>query len=143
MSQRITANDLRRVVTRINTITGNPTEPYAEGRQENGNLIHNVGNFDLSSGYGGWKLVQVSNVHGGERDPLSTGFIKPSELRNLMFAFIEGFYYAPRAPKVRATLEGCERFLSGFEDEHEDGNAEIVRPLLKQLRELLEMPTQD
>jgi hypothetical protein len=91
MADRITNNDLQKIVDRINRILDAPATPYGE-RKPNGDLTHNVGNHSLGFAYGGVKLVKIMNADGGEKDVLSLGYVPKRALRDAMFAYIAGLY---------------------------------------------------
>lgn len=86
---RITRAMLDPVVARINRITGSPAEPY---REEGDKYVPNVGNFHLHSGYDGYQLMRHVEG-GGEDNVLRTGYRKPSDLYDLLQAFITGLEF--------------------------------------------------
>lgn len=95
--QRITDQNLKAVVDRLNRLTGNPLDTYSKERKPCGSLRANIGNFHLSFGYGDVCLMQISNEDGGCNNTLGTGHVPKRELYNLMHAFIRGIEYIIRA----------------------------------------------
>ena len=86
--QRITENDLRVVCNRINVITGSPREPYV--RDSRGVLVACIGNYHISSAYGGVCLQRMQTEGGGVDTPINSGYVTKRELYNLMHAYIQG-----------------------------------------------------
>lgn len=89
MRRRITRTDLQAVVTRLNTVTGSPAEPYT--RRDDGTYTANVGNYHLSGAYGGWCVHRMSNDGGGVTTPISYGHIPARELYEQLHAYLRGF----------------------------------------------------
>lgn len=85
---RITKDDLERLVERINKATGSPLEPWT--RREDGRLKANVGNYYLSGAYGGVKLERVCSDSGGCDDISTDGFGTKRQLYTWMRAFLAG-----------------------------------------------------
>ena len=83
MINRVTEKQLQAIVDRINTMTGSPLEPYANGKAQ-------IGNYHLSHAYGGVCLHRMHNEGGGVSSPLSVGHVTKRELANLMYAYICG-----------------------------------------------------
>ena len=83
MTNRVTEKQLQSIVDRINTMTGSPLEPYANGKAQ-------IGNYHLSHAYGGVCLHRMHNEGGGVSSPLSVGHVTKRELANLMYAYICG-----------------------------------------------------
>ena len=78
MSNRITMKHLQWTVARINRIAGIVDPKW------------NVpGSYILDGAYGGWKLAQIINEHGGQRD-ITSGYVSKRECYELMHAFIRG-----------------------------------------------------
>ena len=88
--QKITRRHLDDVVNYLNRITNNPDESYTN---KDGKLIGNVGNFHISSAYGGVSLHQTMNESGGIRDVLGCGHVPNRELYNLIHAYRNGIEY--------------------------------------------------
>lgn len=88
MQKRVTASELDAIIKRINIITGSPLEPYATG--PDGKAIPQGGNYHLSGAYGGYSLHRMA-PGGGVADVLRCGHVTARELRDLMWAFINGF----------------------------------------------------
>ena len=106
---RVTMKMLNHAVTLLNSITGNPQEPYRSSggkhtvRTYNGLSVpesttiidvpykvhHNPGCYHLAGAYGGWELVQMGK-NGGVTDIFRSGYIPKKELHGLILAFIEG-----------------------------------------------------
>lgn len=86
---RITVNDLRATVNRINRETGSPEEPYT--KDADGRFRANVGNYHLSQAYGGYSLHRMETDGGGVSEPLSTGHIPARDLYERMHAFLRGW----------------------------------------------------
>lgn len=63
---RTTVKTLRTLVKTLNEVTGNPTEAYR--RDDDGVLRSNEGCYVLDCAYGGYRLAQMVNELGGERD---------------------------------------------------------------------------
>ena len=91
--ERTTKTQLQFVVDRINTVTGSPTDAYSVN-PETGRHNPNIGNYHLSSAYGGVCLHRMHNEGGGISSPLSTGHISKRELLNLMQAYLCGLMNA-------------------------------------------------
>lgn len=83
---RITISNLEGLVRRINIAAGTPQAPYTK---EGGSFRVNVGNYHLDSAYGGWKLAQTVNEHGGERN-ITEGYVSKRELWGQLQAFLRG-----------------------------------------------------
>lgn len=83
MTNRVTEKQLQAIVDRINTMTGSPLEPYANGKAQ-------IGNYHLSHAYGGVCLHRMHNEGGGVSSPLLVGHVTKRELANLMYAYICG-----------------------------------------------------
>jgi hypothetical protein len=64
---RVNKAMLKRRVSLLNQILGRPDEPYQTERDENRNLVANVGTFYLDCAYGGYRLAKMSQG-GGARD---------------------------------------------------------------------------
>ena len=76
---RITQKDLEAVLRRINSKAG----------FEGDKLYSKPGAYCLDGAYGGWKLAQYVNEHGGQRD-ITSGFCPKKELYYQMHAFLNG-----------------------------------------------------
>lgn len=84
---RITRKQLEARVTRLNELTGNPTEPYTRNGDK---LTANVGNYHISGAYGGFCVHQMCNESGGVTTPISYGHIPARELWDQLGAFLNG-----------------------------------------------------
>lgn len=82
--QRLTRNDLDKLVQRLNTIAGAPQVPYVDG-------VAQIGHYMVERAYGGNKLVQIVSESGAARDVCYTGFVSTRTLYNAVVAFIKGF----------------------------------------------------
>ena len=95
---RITEKMLRSRIDYLNDITGNNPEPW--GKDTNGRMKANIGNYHLSHAYGGVCLHQMSNEGGGVNNHLQ-GYHSPKrELFNRLCAFIDGIELA-KAKEVK------------------------------------------
>lgn len=95
MASRITMNNLRNLCGILNRMTGNPQQPYADGRSADGSLIHNTGCYYISGRNGMAMLVQMSSG-GGEACPLGYNYHTKAELFDLIHAFLSGYELAQR-----------------------------------------------
>lgn len=89
MTTRITDRDLKATIDRLNRLTNQPSEPYSRDPQT-GRLTANIGNYHLSSAYGGVCIHQMVNEGGGVRTPISTGYTTKRDLYNQLHAYIRG-----------------------------------------------------
>lgn len=87
MARPITKADLNSQVRIINTLTGNPQEPYC---RVDGKYTPNNGCYYLDSAYGGVQLVrmQVTSAGSGEKDVLPRGYHCP---KKELYYRLEGF----------------------------------------------------
>lgn len=85
---KITIRDLDAVVRRINLITDSPQQAYIE--IASGEFKAQVGNYHLSSAYGGYCLHRINNESGGITTPINSGYVSKRELYSLMQAYIRG-----------------------------------------------------
>lgn len=92
--QRITVTQLEAAAALLNQITGNPATPY--GKNDAGVWSSNLGNFHISSAYGGFALHQMATDLGGIRDVLYTGYIPARQLFDRMSAYRYGIESATR-----------------------------------------------
>ena len=82
---RVTMNNLEYLVKEINLLTNNDVE--ASYFNQHKKLHWNIGNYQLSGAYGGWKLEQIVNEHGGTKDIFNAGFLTKKELYYQLEAF--------------------------------------------------------
>ena len=71
----------------LNTVTGNPLEPYSKtetGFSERPGYQANVGNYSIEHGNGYYALVQVVNTTGGQR-------VLTSGTRRVIVQFIDAY----------------------------------------------------
>jgi len=85
--QRITQKHLQAKVDYLNKITGGNPERYT---RTDGKLSANVGNYHISSAYGGVSLHRTANTSGGIRDVFSCGHVPKRELCGLIDAYARG-----------------------------------------------------
>ena len=90
MNERIKLSDLERLVEKINKVSGNPTEPYTDGRA-------NFGNYHLSGAYGGWKLEQMLK-DGATTDVLGSGYCSKRALYGAMRGYYLGLVMSEPVP---------------------------------------------
>ncbi len=87
MTYRTTMKELEGLVNRLNIMTGNNTSPWT---RSGGRSIANVGTYVLDGAYGGYKLAQITNEGGGERNPISMGYVSKKECYYAIHAYIRG-----------------------------------------------------
>ncbi len=85
--KRVTEYELQSVVNGLNLMTSNPVETYR--RDEQGELIANVGNYHLDYAYGKVRLVQIDNSCGGIRTLTEYGTKR--ETYNAITAYYNGY----------------------------------------------------
>lgn len=88
MSNRITKSNLNGVIELLNRVTNSPAEPYVKVGDK---YTAQVGNYHLSSAYGGYSLHHMANESGGVRDVFSRGHMPARELYELIHAYRRGF----------------------------------------------------
>ena len=88
MSHRITQTDLKNVIERLNNIAGQKTNAW-EMLPDGGTYKSNPGTYVLDIAYGGYRLSQICNESGGERD--ITGRTTKRELYHRIHAYIAGY----------------------------------------------------
>ena len=97
----VTKNNLEYLVKQINIVSKNPVETYNKSSfkinllriknpGEKYNVNSNIGNYHLSGAYGGWKLEQIVNEHGGTKDIFNSGYTTKRELNSQLHAFLTG-----------------------------------------------------
>lgn len=101
---RITEKDIIGMISRLNKLTGNKPHAYTDGKP-------NVGTYLLDCAYGGYKLAQIASEGGGERDPLSTGYVSKSALYTAIHSYIRGIEDCIRGEselnqKINAIVKG-------------------------------------
>lgn len=86
MTNRITKKTLEAQIKYLNEMLGKRTEAYTRGLD--GKYHANPGTYVLDCAYGGYRLGQISNAGGGQRDITSRGTARETyyEIR----AFIAG-----------------------------------------------------
>ena len=87
--ERITEKDLKSLVSTINDLTGSPVEPYTQD-PETKQVRANIGNYHISSAYGGVNLERMSNTGGGVQTVFCCGHTTKRDLYNRMQSFIYG-----------------------------------------------------
>jgi hypothetical protein len=85
---RITIKNLEGMVKAVNRVMGTPETAYT--RLSDGKLSANVGHYLLDGAYGGWKLSQISNSNGGQRDISSGGYVSKKELYYQIYSYLQG-----------------------------------------------------
>jgi hypothetical protein len=93
MTTRITRAFLDAKADTINRMTNSPVE---SSRMVDGKWTANVGNYHISSAYGGYCLHRMVNEGGGARDVFDCGHITARQLAALMSAYTAGLYDASR-----------------------------------------------
>lgn len=88
MSHRITMQDLKNVLRRLNDIAGQKQDAW-EMLPDGGTHKSNPGTYIIDICYGGYRLGQICNESGGERD--ITGRTTKRELYHRMHAYIAGY----------------------------------------------------
>ena len=88
MANTITTKNLQAVIDRINTTTGSPVEQYT---RVNGKPVANIGNYHLSSAYGGYALYRMVNASGGITDISDSGYMTKRALYNILHAYLAGY----------------------------------------------------
>lgn len=63
---RITKEHLENQVEILNEFTNQPKKPWSKDKE--GKFLGNIGNYHISQAYGGFKLEQIANQHGGVRE---------------------------------------------------------------------------
>jgi hypothetical protein len=89
---RITVKHLHPLVDRLNRTAGTPSEPWSY--DEDGKIRSNIGNFHLSSAYGGHSLHQTLTEYGAIRDVFSIGHVSARALYDQIRTFLSGMEYA-------------------------------------------------
>ena len=87
MTRRIVNADLEALVSRINSVTGSPSESYT--KDEAGKFTSNLDNYHLSWAYGGVTLHRMCTTGGGVNE-IFAGHMPKRELYNKMSAFLAG-----------------------------------------------------
>jgi hypothetical protein len=93
---RITKAQLDAAVAGLNRTLELPQETYEAQRDANGNLV-STGNYQLDSGYGGYKLTR----NAGSVDVSREGYVSIRELYVWIWAFREGIDVALKYAGVR------------------------------------------
>lgn len=101
MSGRITIRHLREKVRILNSVTGNPEEPWAN---VNGEMVGQIGCYYLSHEFGGTSVHRVLSEGGGVEVIFGHGVYKNAELANLIDAFLEGYRAAKKKKVPRETF---------------------------------------
>jgi hypothetical protein len=89
--ERITRKQLDAAVEMLNRMTDSPAEPYTKIDEK---WVANVGNFHISSAYGGYSLHRMCNEGGGVRDIFYCGHIPARQLFDLIHAYRRGIELA-------------------------------------------------
>lgn len=88
---RITSKHLEPLAARLNRETNSPADPWTKG--EDGKYHANIGNFHLSSAYGGWSLHRMENEAGGISDVFHCGHVPARDLYNLIHAYLRNIEF--------------------------------------------------
>lgn len=73
---RYTRKDCEQRVATLNRMMGRPAEPYKRVGNRN---IHNVGHLDLSEYNGYYRIVEIVNESGAERDIFGSSGLKAGD----------------------------------------------------------------
>lgn len=92
MSQRITQGELKTRARTINMLLSAPAVPFH--RTADGDLVWNIGHYQISYAYGGAALHRIVSEGGGIRDVFGVGHMPKRELFDLMGAFSLGLQVA-------------------------------------------------
>ncbi len=87
MSERITQKNLDKLCDTINKVTNSPMTPYT---RIDGKTKANLGNYHISSAYGGVCLQRMSNESGGVSTVINLGYTTKRNLYDLMNAYLKG-----------------------------------------------------
>ena len=87
--ERITEKMLQLKVDYLNKITGNPAESWT--KDDDGRFHANIGNYHISSAYGGVSLEQMCTDGGGVHSVFGIGHVPKRELYNRLCAYINGY----------------------------------------------------
>ena len=88
MTQRIKEAQLHTLIKTLNEITGNETNPYRTDPETGRYAGSNIGTYMLDQAYGGNRLVQIANEHGGITVVSNGGFVTKRELWNQLHTLI-------------------------------------------------------
>ena len=86
-TKTIKLEDLQRLINRINEIKKAPMETY---KKDDNKLVAQIGNFHISSAYGGHSLHRIVNKNGATSDVLQIGHVSKKELYNSLHAYLRG-----------------------------------------------------
>jgi len=95
MSYRITIKNLEALCEALNKATGSPLVPYVRG--EDGKLRGQIGNFHVSSDYGGFCIHRMANEQGGVTTPIVHGHIPARDLFERMHCWLAGYNEGKKA----------------------------------------------
>jgi hypothetical protein len=87
MSNRITDSMIQARIDQLNKLTDSPMTPYTDGKA-------NIGNFHLSSAYGGVCVHRMVNEAGGCSSPIVSYHTTKRDLFDRLCAFIDGYQLA-------------------------------------------------
>lgn len=94
MSDRVTNADLEAACKRINrTVNGTDETPLwrrIHDLEEAPINVASIGVYYVDGAYGGVALYRITSEGGGCTDVFNVGHVPKRELRNLMFAYLEG-----------------------------------------------------
>ena len=96
--KRITDKILHAKIDALNSLTGNPPNPYTRD-PETGKLTANVGAHYLSSAYGGVNVYRLANDAGGVTTPLGNYHRPRRELADALDHYAAGYRAAAAAQR--------------------------------------------
>ena len=89
---RTTRAQLESLVEIINKQLDRPTKPYADSVEHPwGAMKAQIGNFHIDNAYGGYRLCEMDNEHGGVRD--ISPRLPAGQFADWLRAFIAGIRY--------------------------------------------------
>jgi hypothetical protein len=86
MAERITVTNLRRLVERLNKMTGSPETAFTKDAA--GKFHANLGHYSIDGAYGGYALQQITTDGGGVRQVLHRGSAR--DLYERIHAYMDG-----------------------------------------------------
>ena len=91
--KRITDKILHAKIDALNSLTGNPPNPYTRN-QDTGKLTGNVGSHYLGHDYGGANVYRIANNAGGVTTPLGNHARPRRQLANDIDNYMAGYHAA-------------------------------------------------
>ena len=83
---KITEKNVNALLKTLNTIMGNPTKPYVDGKAQIGCLV-----LDNLPEWGGYAAEQIMNESGATRHFITAERFDLEQLSDRLLAFIDGF----------------------------------------------------